>query len=43
MPSKGKGLLNPFQKRKMTDKVDRPPKKPKVVTGSTIGEMPPIT
>lgn len=35
--------MNPFLKRKTTDKVDCPPKKPKVVTGSTIRETPPTT
>lgn len=40
MPSKGKGPLNLFLKGKMTDKVDRPLKKPKMVIGSTIREMP---
>ena len=39
VPPKGTGPLNPFIKRKMTDKVDCPSKKPKVVTGSTVGEM----
>ena len=40
MPSKEKGPLNPVLKRKTSDKVNRPPKKPKVVTGSTVGETP---
>ena len=40
MPSKGTGLVNPFTKRKPLDKIDRLPKKPKVVTGSTIEETP---
>lgn len=43
MPPKGKGLLNPFLKRKTMDKVNHPPKKPKVVTSSTIEVMPPTT
>ena len=43
VPPKGTGPLNLFIKRKTTDKVNRPTKKPKVVTGSTIGEMPPTT
>ena len=40
MPSKEKGPLNPLLKRKTSDKVNRLPKKPKVVTSSTIGETP---
>ena len=40
MPSKEKGPLNPLLKRKTSDKVNRPPKKPKVVTGSIVGETP---
>ena len=40
MPSKEKGPLNPVLKRKTSDKVNRPPKKPKLVTGSTVGETP---
>ena len=43
VPPKGTGPLNSFIKRKTTDKVDRPTKKPKVVTGSTIRETPPTT
>ena len=43
VPPKGTGPLNSFIKRKTTDKVDRSTKKPKVVTGSTIREMPPTT
>ena len=31
---------NPSTKRKPSEKVDRPPKKPKVVTRSTVGETP---
>ena len=40
MPLKGTGLLNSILKIKTTDKFDRPPKKPKVVTGSTVEETP---
>ena len=40
MPSKEKGPLNLLLKRKTSDKVNRPPKKPKVVIGSTIEETP---
>lgn len=40
MPPKGMGPLNLFTKRKSSDKIDRPPKKPEVVTGSTVGETP---
>lgn len=40
VPPKGKGPLNPFLKRKMTNKVDDPHKKPKVVTRSTIKVTP---
>ena len=38
MPPKGTGPVNPSTKRKLSDKVDRPPKKPVVVTGLVIGE-----
>ena len=38
MPPKGTNLVNPFTKRKKSDKINRPPKKPKVVTGSTVKE-----
>ena len=34
------GQVNPSIKRKLSEKVDHPPKKPKVVTGSTVGETP---
>ena len=34
------GQANPSTKRKPSEKVDRPPKKPKVVTGLTVGETP---
>ena len=37
MPPKGTVSLNP-SKRKPLDKGDRPPKKPKLVTRSTVGE-----
>ena len=40
MPPKGTGPLKPFIKRKTTDKVDCPAKKPKVVTGPTVEETP---
>ena len=43
VPPKGTAPLNSFIKRKTTDKIDCPTKKPKVVTGSTIGETPPTT
>jgi len=36
------GLIKPFIKRKTTDKVDRPAKKPKVVP-PTVGETAPAT
>lgn len=38
--TKGTGLVKPFIKRKTTDKVDRPAKKPKVEIPTTVGEMP---
>lgn len=38
MPLKGTGLVNPFTNRKRSNKIDRPPKKPKVVIGSTVEE-----
>ena len=38
LPPKGTGPINPSTKRKLSDKVDCPPKKPKVVTGLVIGE-----
>jgi len=34
---------NPSTKRKPSEKVDRPPKKPKVGSGSTVGETPTIS
>ena len=40
MPPKGTCPLNPFIKRKKTNKFDRPSKKPKVVTGSIVREAP---
>lgn len=40
VPLKGTGPLNLLLKRKMMDKVDRPPKKPKVVTSSIVRETP---
>ena len=33
------GQANPSTKRKPSEKVDRPPKKPKVVMGSIVGKM----
>ena len=38
LPHKVTGQANPSIKRKPSKKVDRPPKKPKVVTGSTVAE-----
>ena len=38
LPPKGTGPINLFTKRKLSDKTDRPPKKPKVVTGSIVKE-----
>lgn len=38
MPPKGTDLVNPLIKRKPSDKIDYPPKKPKVVAGSTVRE-----
>ena len=40
MPPKGTSPINPFTKRKPSDKIARPPKKPKVVTRSTVKEIP---
>jgi len=40
MPSKGTGPINLFTKRKPSDKIDHPPKKPKVLTGSIVEEIP---
>ena len=40
VPLKGTGLANPFIKRKPSDKIDRPLKKPKVVIRSTVGGTP---
>ena len=40
VPPKGTGLVNPFTKRKSSDKIDRHPKKLKVVMGSTVEETP---
>ena len=40
---KGKGSIELVPKKKNKDKVNRPLKKPKVVTGSTVGETPPTT
>ena len=40
LPPKVTGQANPSTKRKPSEKVDRPPKKPKVVTGLTVGETP---
>ena len=40
LPSKVMGLANPSTKRKPFEKVDCQSKKPKVVTGSVIGETP---
>ena len=37
----GTGPIKPFIKRKMTDKVDHPAKKPKVVISPTVRETPP--
>jgi len=34
------GHANPFTKRKPFEKVDHPPKQPKVVTRSIVGETP---
>ena len=36
------GQANPSTKRKPSKKVDRPPKKPKIVMRSTVGETPAI-
>ena len=38
MPLKETSPVNPFTKRKLSNKIDRPPKKPKVVTRSTVEE-----
>ena len=38
MPLKGMGSINLFIKRKPSNKIDRPPKKPKVMMGSTAKE-----
>ena len=38
MPLKGTGSINPFIKRKPLDKIDRPPKKPKVMMASIAEE-----
>ena len=43
VPPKGKGSIEPIPKKKNKDKVNHPLKKPKVVTGSTVGETPPTT
>ena len=40
LPPKVTGQANPSTKRKPSEKVDRPPKKPKVMTGPTVGETP---
>ena len=40
MAPKGISMVNPFVKRKPLGKIDRPPKKPKVVMGSTVEETP---
>ena len=40
MPPTGMGPLNSLLKRKTTNKVNCPPKKPKVVIGSTVRETP---
>ena len=40
LPSKVMGQANPSTKRKSSEKEDHPPKRPKVVTGSTVGETP---
>ena len=37
------GQANPSTKRKPSEKVDRPPKKPKVGLGPTVGETPAIS
>ena len=37
-PTRGMGPIKQFIKRKMTDKVDRPPKKPKVLITPIVGE-----
>jgi len=39
----GMGPIKPFIKRKTTNKVNRPPKKPKEVITPTIGETSPST
>ena len=38
VPLKGMGSINLFIKRKPSNKIDRPPKKPKVMMGSTAKE-----
>jgi len=38
LPSKATGQANSFAKRKSFEKVDYPPKKPKVVAEPTVGE-----
>ena len=40
LPSKATSQANPSTKRKLSEKVDHPPKKPKVVTGPNAGETP---
>ena len=42
-PIEGMGLIKLFIKRKTTDKVNRPPKKPKEVITPTVGETSPFT
>ena len=40
LPPKVTGQANPSTKRKLSEKADHPPKKPKVVTRSIVGETP---
>lgn len=40
LPSKVTGLANSSLKMKSSDKANCPPKKPKVATGSIVGEIP---
>ena len=40
MPPKGMGPANSSTKRKLSDKIDRLPKKPKVAVGLTVRETP---
>jgi len=42
MAPKGTDLVNPLVKRKLLGKIDRPPKKSKVATRSTVEETPDV-